>query len=363
MVGISYCLEGIRWGSCEGQRCQKVVPGGEDQEGGDGSQVFEEPAAGSHLLHRPAPQIFSEIADGMEGESEKVQGDEHRGKIDFAVAEVVFEMVAVVLQDIEAFILDLPARPAAGGQVDHRVGTDVEVGDEAVAVGDGAGGVDDLDHQPVDSHGLGVAAQRDVREPAVAIVEALAPALDLAAQRRQVDAGEIFLDRLMGRRLAHEQEVPARGPHRLADRLAGEVAQIDGVQPGVAPAVTLQPAARLSQSCLSCPSWGTMNSGSSGTTRLWPGATIVAGSMAWKYSVLSLPRLRWEQFGQWILSEQWNSVPSSAINTCPSRHRMASRPPHWSSSATRSVNIGWNMAGSMASSFARIWLSPGIFRI
>ena len=56
----------------------------------------------------------------MEGESEKVQGDEHRGKIDFAVAEVVFEMVAVVLQDIEAFILDLPARPAAGGQVDRR---------------------------------------------------------------------------------------------------------------------------------------------------------------------------------------------------------------------------------------------------
>jgi hypothetical protein len=49
--------------------------------------------------------------------------------------------------------------------------------------------------------------------------------------------------------------------------------------------------------------------------------------MVWKYSILYLPRLRWEQFGQWILSEQWNSVPSSAINTCPSRLRMASTPP------------------------------------
>ena len=41
----------------------------------------------------------------MEGESEKVQGDEHRGKIDFPVPEVVFEMVAVVLQDVEAFVV------------------------------------------------------------------------------------------------------------------------------------------------------------------------------------------------------------------------------------------------------------------
>src|SRR3954451_19827503 len=113
MVGISWCSGGSRRGSCEGQRCQKVVPGGEDHEGGDGSQVFEEPAAGSHLLHRPAPQIFGQIADGMEGESQKVQGDEHGAKIDFPMSEVVFEMVSVVLQDVEAFVLDLPPGAAA----------------------------------------------------------------------------------------------------------------------------------------------------------------------------------------------------------------------------------------------------------
>src|SRR3954464_12816182 len=66
MVGIAWFSGGSgRW-SGEGQRCQKV--GGEDQEGGDGSQVFEEPTTGPHLLHRPAPQIFGEIADGMESE-------------------------------------------------------------------------------------------------------------------------------------------------------------------------------------------------------------------------------------------------------------------------------------------------------
>src|SRR3954447_15498828 len=136
MFGIAWCLEGTGRRSGEGQRYQKVVPGGEDQEGGDGSQVFEEAAVGSHLLPRLAPEIFGQIADGMEGESEQVQGDKHGGKIGFPVPEVVFEMVAVVLQNVEAFVLDLPARPATGGEVDHRVGANLEVGDEAVAVGD-----------------------------------------------------------------------------------------------------------------------------------------------------------------------------------------------------------------------------------
>src|SRR3954453_2117682 len=110
MVGIAWFSGGSGRRSGEGQRCQKV--GREDQESGDGSQVFEEAAARAHLLHRLAPEIFGQIADGMEGESEKVQGDEHGGKIGFPVPKVVFEMVAVVLQEVEAFVLDLPARPA-----------------------------------------------------------------------------------------------------------------------------------------------------------------------------------------------------------------------------------------------------------
>src|SRR5271163_2934920 len=44
----------------------------------------------------------------------------------------------------------------------------------------------------------------------------------------------------------------------------------------------------FSQSCFSAPSWGTMNSGSSGITLSCPGATSVAASMLWKYSVPSI---------------------------------------------------------------------------
>src|SRR5260370_7023851 len=50
----------------------------------------------------------------------------------------------------------------------------------------------------------------------------------------------------MGGRLADEQEMPARCPHRLADRLAGVevVAEIDGIEPCVAWAMGGEPASR-----------------------------------------------------------------------------------------------------------------------
>jgi hypothetical protein len=76
--------------------------------------------------------------------------------------------------------------------------------------------------------------------------EPLAAVLDQLGQLRQLDPGQIFLDGRMGRRLADEQEMPARLPHRLAGRLAGVevVAEIDGIEPCVAWAMGGEPASR-----------------------------------------------------------------------------------------------------------------------
>src|SRR5277367_5966428 len=70
--------------------------------------------------------------------------------------------------------------------------------------------------------------------------------LDLLCQLRKFDPGRIFLDGRMGRRLADEQEMPARRLHRLADRLAGVevVAEIDGIEPCVARAMGGEPTSR-----------------------------------------------------------------------------------------------------------------------
>jgi hypothetical protein len=58
------------------------------------------------------------------------------------------------------------------------------------------------------------------------------------------DAGEIFGQGGMGVRLAHEEEVAARGAHVLADRLAGieVIAQVDGVEMGIGCGMVAQPA-------------------------------------------------------------------------------------------------------------------------
>jgi len=79
-----------------------------------------------------------------------------------------------------------------------------------------------------------------------------------------------------------------------ADRLAGEqvVAQIDRLQPGVASAVTLQPAPnRPALAVLLVVT--VLRHDEFRLQRHHPvGATTVADTIAWKCSVLSLPRLR-----------------------------------------------------------------------
>ena len=107
------------------------------------------------------PKVIGEFSDGVEGEGQQVEGGEDGGQVLFAVAEVVFEVIALCFQDVEAFVFDLPARPSAGRQFDDGVAVGGQVSDEAVAIGHLAGGVANLDHQPVDRHGVGAVAQRD----------------------------------------------------------------------------------------------------------------------------------------------------------------------------------------------------------
>ena len=44
----------------------------------------------------------------MPGEGEHVEGGERHGQVALAMAEIVFEFVAVVFQDVEAFVVSRP---------------------------------------------------------------------------------------------------------------------------------------------------------------------------------------------------------------------------------------------------------------
>ena len=62
----------------------------------DGAQVLEQACPGAEAAPGVLPLVFGEFADRVQGEGEQVEDDEHGGEGVLAVAEVVFEVVAVL---------------------------------------------------------------------------------------------------------------------------------------------------------------------------------------------------------------------------------------------------------------------------
>ena len=77
-----------------------------------------------------------------QAKSEEVERGERHGQIALAMAEVVFKLVAVVFQDVEAFVLDLPPCAAADGDLGGVALSDRQRGDEGRPVCDLALGVE-----------------------------------------------------------------------------------------------------------------------------------------------------------------------------------------------------------------------------
>ena len=149
-------------------------PCGKDDVGGDGSEVFEESLAGAFIVAGFSPAVFDEIADGVEGEGQKVHGGEQHGEAVFAMAEVVLQTIAVVFQNVEPFILDLPAGPGCGTDGSGVVLGEVEAGDKGALIGGLALGIGDGEGDKIDHHRVLAIAQRHGVEPAVADGQGLA---------------------------------------------------------------------------------------------------------------------------------------------------------------------------------------------
>ena len=125
-------------GSAGSEQGQEGGPRREDLIAGDGAHVLEQADSRPEPATRPLPRGFGEFAGRAHGEGEQVEDDQDAGEGVLAMAEVVLEMVAVLLEDVEGLVLDLPAGACAGGEFGDVVGAHVEAGDEGAAVGDGA---------------------------------------------------------------------------------------------------------------------------------------------------------------------------------------------------------------------------------
>src|SRR5579862_8385316 len=95
----------------------------------------------------------------------------------FAVAEVVFQMVAPLFENVVVLIFDFPPRSGGSDQTAHIVGADLPVGDEGVLIEQLALAVSDAQFTPVDLQSIIAIGQRHVIGPATLM---MLPAVALA---------------------------------------------------------------------------------------------------------------------------------------------------------------------------------------
>ncbi len=180
---------------------------GEGGVGRDRPDMLEKSLAGALGGPGVNPRLFEAVADGVYGKRQQVHGGEPHGEVLLAVAEVVLEVVAVGLEDVEALVLDLPACPGAGHDLAHGAAGDGQRGHEGAVIGRLAASVGDGDAGLVDQHRVPAAAQRRLGEPAQAAGRALAAELPLDCVLLGGGTIHEVAGCLVRRRLGGEQDV------------------------------------------------------------------------------------------------------------------------------------------------------------
>ena len=102
-------------------------------------------------------------------------------------------MIAMVLEHVEGLVLDLPAGAATGGEFLDVVAVHFQIGDEGVAVGDGAVRACDRDCQPVDAQGVAAVADGQTGHPSAVVHAPPRASSRLGTVRGQVDAVDTLM--------------------------------------------------------------------------------------------------------------------------------------------------------------------------
>ena len=89
-----------------GEGLEEVGPGGEDREGRQGCDLGEEARSLFGRVSGSLPGRLDEVEYSVSSEGEYVEGGERHGHVILTVAKIVLEFVAVVFQDIEAFVVN-----------------------------------------------------------------------------------------------------------------------------------------------------------------------------------------------------------------------------------------------------------------
>ena len=91
------------------QLLQQRLPVLEVQVLGYHGQVGEEVASGDAFFPGVLPEPAHLVVDGVDGEGDEVEHQQHVGQAFVAVSEVVLEVVFVVLEFVEGFVFNFPS--------------------------------------------------------------------------------------------------------------------------------------------------------------------------------------------------------------------------------------------------------------
>ena len=81
--------------------------------------MFPQPFLAAFLLQNGPEQPTGQLLDLVDEKGQHHQGDQYHRQILFAVSEVVFELILLVLQGVEGLVLDLPTRPPSPHDREH----------------------------------------------------------------------------------------------------------------------------------------------------------------------------------------------------------------------------------------------------
>ena len=92
---------------------QHLIPGCKYKQAKDSPNLVPVLFAGTESRSGLPVELIDQLEYLMHEESQDVQHEEGFGKILLAVAEVVLQVIALILQSVEPFILDLPPRTSS----------------------------------------------------------------------------------------------------------------------------------------------------------------------------------------------------------------------------------------------------------
>jgi len=220
---------------------------GKNRYPGEGAQVVEEGlAAGQGGADEPVV-LVGKGKEGVVEEGQDVHRGQQRGQMLLAMAEVVFEVVALGLEGVVVLVFDFPPGASRGDDGGYVLVGDFEIGDKAIEIDHLAVMVGHRHFAPVDLEGIVAFGQRHAVGVTVGIGVEVGADLDPrrdGAQVRPLQQVDPVVERGVGVRLADEDKVKALQLGAPAKGLVGVnvVAQQDGLERRVLGRVLIQPA-------------------------------------------------------------------------------------------------------------------------